>query len=104
MRRWMNWSGMGIGVSLSYFTRQEARFPIAPDVIRNAACAVINAIGFRCKSGQKHAVAIAEKTVSALNRMVISSQYALSACKCAHQHQQARLRQVKIRQQSSRTQ
>src|ERR1700689_540516 len=53
-------------------------------------------------SREKHAVAIAEKAVSFLDRVAISGQHPLAAGKGAHQHQQARLRQMKVSEQAVR--
>ena len=44
---------------------------------------------FGCKSGQKHAVSIAEKAIAGLYRMAIGGENTLPPCECAYQHQEA---------------
>ena len=46
--------------------------------------------------GNKHGVAVAEKTVAGIYRLAVSSHYMRLTGKCAHQHQQRGFRQVKI--------
>src|SRR5690348_75506 len=45
---------------------------------------------------QKHAIAVGIKSVFLLNRVAISGQHPLRACKSTHQHQQRRLWQMEV--------
>jgi len=48
----------------------------------------------------EHAIAVGIKTVAARHRVLVSSEHFLRSSEGAHQHQQRRLRQMKIRKQS----
>src|ERR1700722_5120496 len=50
-------------------------------------------------SSHEHAVAVGEETIPGFDRMTISGESVFSARKRAHQHQQGRLRQVKVGEQ-----
>ena len=50
-------------------------------------------------SSDEHAVAIGEEPISGLDRMTVGGERVFSSGKRAHQHQQGRLRQVKIGEQ-----
>ena len=48
----------------------------------------------------QHAIAVAEKTVPRPDRVGVGGEHPLPPRKCAYQHQQCRLRQVKVRKQT----
>ena len=85
--------------SLSYFTGLRSAASVLRCGLGLAGSRYQSMHRFRCKSGQKHAVSIAEKTIAGLYRMAIGSQNAFPPCEGTDQHQEARLREMKIGEQ-----
>src|SRR5215469_124464 len=52
-------------------------------------------VGFQ-RSGNKHAVTVAEETVALVNRMAVGAEDFVAAGECADQHEQAGLREMKV--------